>query len=181
MQGAARRGRQVRIGQGLSQCSCLVPLPSELASFCLNLVFRSLHPTTVNQTLVRDYAIRSAPKATWPGTKTRRRGSLPLSYCRKLRRACCGCWLRLRAGGRAGLVCVGGATKCGDACANDSGDAVSVLLGSGNGTFASKVDDAAGSVPSGLAVGDFNGDKAPDVALANGSSSTASILLSQCK
>src|SRR5262249_40599744 len=44
---------------------------------------------------------------------------------------------------------------------------VSVLLGNGDGSFQSHVDYAAGLSPSALAVGDFNGDGIPDLAVAD--------------
>ncbi|MEP6582136.1 FG-GAP-like repeat-containing protein [Microcoleus vaginatus GB2-A3] len=43
--------------------------------------------------------------------------------------------------------------------------------------FATKVDFATGSGPFGLSIGDFNGDGKPDLAVANATSNTASILL----
>jgi hypothetical protein len=46
---------------------------------------------------------------------------------------------------------------------------VSVLLGRGDGTLTPPLDHAAGSLPSAVAVGDFNGDGRPDVAEADGS------------
>ena len=46
--------------------------------------------------------------------------------------------------------------------------AVSILLGNGDATFQSPVNYDAGYAPSSLAVGDFNGDGIPDLAVANG-------------
>lgn len=43
---------------------------------------------------------------------------------------------------------------------------VSVLTGRGDGTFQAAIDYAAGTSPSGLAMGDFNGDGKPDLAVA---------------
>jgi hypothetical protein len=44
---------------------------------------------------------------------------------------------------------------------------ISVLLGNGDGTFQAAVNYAAGSRPASVAVGDFNGDGRPDLAVAN--------------
>src|SRR5205823_6205463 len=49
---------------------------------------------------------------------------------------------------------------------NGSGT-VSVLLGSGDGTFRAAVDYTAGFLPSWVAVSDFNGDSSLDLAVAN--------------
>ncbi|HYE66886.1 MAG TPA: FG-GAP-like repeat-containing protein, partial [Pyrinomonadaceae bacterium] len=54
---------------------------------------------------------------------------------------------------------------------------VSILLGDGEGAFASLTDFAVGSGPSSIAVGDLNGDGKPDLAVSNSSSTTVSILL----
>jgi hypothetical protein len=54
---------------------------------------------------------------------------------------------------------------------------VSVLLGNGDGTFAPPFDHAAGSLPTRVAIGDFNGDGRPDVAASNAGSNTVSVLL----
>jgi hypothetical protein len=54
---------------------------------------------------------------------------------------------------------------------------VSVLLGKGDGTFRSHVDSTVGLGPDGLAIGDFNGDGIPDLAVANLIGNTMSILL----
>src|SRR5262249_33527426 len=54
---------------------------------------------------------------------------------------------------------------------------VSVLLGNGKGTFQPRAAFAAGPSPSRLTGGDFNGDGLLDVALANPSSNTLSVLL----
>jgi FG-GAP-like repeat len=58
---------------------------------------------------------------------------------------------------------------------------VSVLLGNGNGTFQAAVSYGVGVQPKTVAVGDFNGDGKPDLAVANygagGSNSTVSELL----
>src|SRR5262249_38959775 len=58
--------------------------------------------------------------------------------------------------GRADLVAV-----------NQTANTMSVLLGSGDGTFRPKSDYATGTTPVGVAVGDFNGDGKLDVAVAN--------------
>ena len=56
-----------------------------------------------------------------------------------------------------------------------AGTAVSVLLGKGDGTFQAPVLYAAGGGPRSIALGDFNGDGVPDLAVASGN--TVSILL----
>ncbi len=61
--------------------------------------------------------------------------------------------------------------------ANTGGTNVSVLLGSGTGTFAAAVNYAAGSGPSAVFSADFNGDGKKDVAAVNSSDNTVSILL----
>lgn len=48
-----------------------------------------------------------------------------------------------------------------------SNNNVSVLLGSGSGTFGAHLDFAVGTNPIGIAVGDVNGDGKPDIAVAN--------------
>jgi hypothetical protein len=68
----------------------------------------------------------------------------------------------------------------GDLAVTNSGDStVSVLLGNGDGTFAPAPGSpiAVGSSPFGIAVGDFNGDGKPDLAVANAGAGTVSILL----
>jgi len=52
---------------------------------------------------------------------------------------------------------------------------VSVLLGNGDGTFQSAVDYDAGSSPSSVAVGDFNGDGRLDMAVGDGASGTSMV------
>jgi hypothetical protein len=54
---------------------------------------------------------------------------------------------------------------------------ISVLLGNGDGTFQNAVYYAAGSNPLSVALGDFNGDGKPDIAVANKVSNNVSILL----
>jgi hypothetical protein len=46
------------------------------------------------------------------------------------------------------------------------GGTVSILLGNGDGSFQAPLRFAVGSYPSSVAVGDFNGDGIPDVAVA---------------
>ena len=54
---------------------------------------------------------------------------------------------------------------------------MSVLLGNGDGTFQAAVNYPAGLNPFSVAVGDFNGDGKPDLAVANYGSNTVSVLL----
>jgi hypothetical protein len=54
---------------------------------------------------------------------------------------------------------------------------VSVLLGNGDGTFQAARNFAAGNRPWSVAVGDFNGDGIPDLAVANSYSNNVSVLL----
>ncbi len=66
------------------------------------------------------------------------------------------------------------------AVANSGSNSVSILLGNGDGTFATKVDytsSAFDSRPVSVGIGDFNGDGKPDLAVANSNSSNVSILL----
>ena len=57
---------------------------------------------------------------------------------------------------------------------------MSVLLGQGYGTFTPKVDYASGSFPNSVAVGDFNLDGNPDLAVSNWLSHTVNVLLGSC-
>ena len=66
--------------------------------------------------------------------------------------------------------------------ANTGSGTVSVLLGNGtggigDGTFTAAASPATGSLPAGVAVGDFNGDGRQDLATANFSAATVSVLL----
>src|SRR5207249_10317895 len=54
---------------------------------------------------------------------------------------------------------------------------ISVLLGNGDGTFHAAKSFAAGTAPSSVAVGDFNGDGNPDLAVANAGSNDVSVLV----
>jgi hypothetical protein len=54
---------------------------------------------------------------------------------------------------------------------------LSLFLGNGDGTFQAQVDYAAGSNPSSVVVGDFNGDGRLDLAVADQASSKVSVLL----
>jgi hypothetical protein len=54
---------------------------------------------------------------------------------------------------------------------------VSVFLGNGDGTFQAAMNYVTGSSPQSVAVGDFNGDGKPDLAVANYTANTVSILL----
>lgn len=60
---------------------------------------------------------------------------------------------------------------------NPADSGVMILLGNGDGTFQPKVDYAAGSNPSSVAVGDFNGDGRLDMVAADATNSAASVLL----
>jgi hypothetical protein len=60
---------------------------------------------------------------------------------------------------------------------NSPGNLVSLLLGNGDGTFGSPALFGTGSEAYSAAVGDFNGDGATDLAVANGISDTVSLLL----
>ncbi len=63
------------------------------------------------------------------------------------------------------------------ATANLEGRSVSVLLGTGDGSFQATRHFPAGESPWALAVGEFNGDGHPDLAVAHGQSSRVSVLL----
>src|SRR5262249_62118803 len=54
---------------------------------------------------------------------------------------------------------------------------VSVLLANGDGSFQAAHTFAGGNFPSSVAVGDFNGDGIPDLAVANTRSNNVSVLL----
>jgi hypothetical protein len=54
---------------------------------------------------------------------------------------------------------------------------VSIRLGNGNGGFAIEPDVPVGNRPLSVAVGDFDGDGKPDLAVANNGSNTVSVLL----
>src|SRR6185295_15405813 len=54
---------------------------------------------------------------------------------------------------------------------------VAIYLGTGTGGFSAPADFATGLVPNTVAVGDFNVDGKPDLAVANGNSNNISILL----
>jgi hypothetical protein len=64
------------------------------------------------------------------------------------------------------------------ATSNRGSDNVSVLLGRGDGTFATRTTFAVGQSPRGLVAADFNGDGTLDLATANGDSNDVSVLLS---
>ena len=89
---------------------------------------------------------------------------------------------RLRDGQYADLGGGGGLQRDGkpDLAVANTVRTVSVLLGSGDGTFATKADYVAGLGPTSVAVGDFNLDGRPDLAVANYTSNTVSVLLGSC-
>lgn len=60
---------------------------------------------------------------------------------------------------------------------NTEGTTVSVLLGNGDGTFRAPVYCRTGLAPVSVAVGDFNRDHKPDLAVANARNNTVSVLL----
>jgi hypothetical protein len=60
---------------------------------------------------------------------------------------------------------------------SSAGNAVSLLLGNGDGTFGAPTLFGTGGLGSSAAVGDFNADGALDIAVANSSSNTVSVLL----
>ncbi len=68
------------------------------------------------------------------------------------------------------------------AVANNNANSVSIFHNTSStgsittGSFAAKVDFGTGSGPRSVAIGDLNGDRIPDLAIANGGSSTVSVL-----
>jgi|HubBroStandDraft_5_1064220.scaffolds.fasta_scaffold21129_2 hypothetical protein len=73
------------------------------------------------------------------------------------------------------LDLVVGNVPCGEGCGSPG--SISVLLGNGDGTFQPPQTFAAGGAWPQVVVADFNGDGKPDVATANGDSSSVSVLL----
>jgi len=63
------------------------------------------------------------------------------------------------------------------AVADETDNAVSVLLNLGSGTFGPNFELPAGTAPDSIVTADFNGDSRPDVATANNGSNTASVIL----
>jgi hypothetical protein len=57
------------------------------------------------------------------------------------------------------------------------GNLVTLLLGNGDGTFSAPILFGVGSLAYSAVVGDFNGDGAPDIAVANGGAGSVSVLL----
>src|SRR2546429_114664 len=62
-------------------------------------------------------------------------------------------------------------------CSSAFSGSFSVLLGNGDGTFQSAVNYDAGTDPVSVAVGDFNGDGKPDLAVVNSGSTNVALLL----
>ncbi|MGD0998743.1 MAG: VCBS repeat-containing protein, partial [Thermoleophilia bacterium] len=67
------------------------------------------------------------------------------------------------------------------ATADYGSNAVSVLLGNGNGGFGAKTDFGTGAYPEPIAVADFNADGKQDLATASESTSAVSVLLGNGK
>jgi hypothetical protein len=63
------------------------------------------------------------------------------------------------------------------AVANSGSNSVSVLIGTGTGSFGAKTDFGVGTNPQSVAVGDFNGDGIKDLATANSGTNTVSVLI----
>ncbi len=63
------------------------------------------------------------------------------------------------------------------AVANHDASNVSILLGTGTGSFGAPTNFPVGLTPFSVAIGDFNGDGKSDLVTANGSSANVSILL----
>src|SRR6266849_4257303 len=63
------------------------------------------------------------------------------------------------------------------ATADYGNNTVSILLGKGDGSFASPITYSTDNTPQGLATGDFNGDGIPDLAVTNNGSNDVSILV----
>lgn len=57
---------------------------------------------------------------------------------------------------------------------------MTVLVNNGNGTFATKIDFAAGDAPTSVAAADLNADGQPDLAVADFFSNTVSLLFNTC-
>ncbi|KAJ5758390.1 hypothetical protein N7520_005546 [Penicillium odoratum] len=62
---------------------------------------------------------------------------------------------------------------------NEGDNTVSVLLGTGAGSFAAQATYAVGTHPYSVAVGDFNGDSHLDVVTSNIESNNVSVLLGE--
>src|SRR5204863_512150 len=70
-----------------------------------------------------------------------------------------------------------GAGKLDVVVGNSNADTISIRLGNGDGTLGGEAQIAANDNPIGLAVGDFNGDGAPDLAVSSPSPSGVSVVL----
>ena len=64
--------------------------------------------------------------------------------------------------------------------ANAGANTVSMLAGSGNGTFQPKVDYPTSGGPVAVAVADMSSDGKPDLVVANAGANTVSVLLATC-
>jgi hypothetical protein len=65
------------------------------------------------------------------------------------------------------------------AVANSGSNTISVLLGTGTGSFGAKTELTTGNNPQTAVIADFNGDGKPDLATANAGSDTVSVLLNE--
>ncbi|SFS52759.1 FG-GAP-like repeat-containing protein [Marininema halotolerans] len=62
----------------------------------------------------------------------------------------------------------------------NSGTTISVLLGNGDGSFATQTTFTVGTGPDGITTGDFNNDGSLDLAISDSGDATVSILLNSC-
>jgi FG-GAP-like repeat len=83
----------------------------------------------------------------------------------------------LNADGKPDLVVINNKSQPGVYGSLNPINAVSILLGNGDGTFQAHIDYPTGTTPASVAVGDFNGDGKLDLAVTNLDDNTVSILL----